>query len=193
LRLENLARDVAEPGQADLAGALAEVERLAGLVDGLLSLARADSAASPAGRVDVGAVLHNRIDAWASLAEERDVRLLADVGAARPAAASEERLRQVLDNLIENALEASPAGGTVTLSARSAPPWVEIRVRDEGPGMSDDERRRAFDRFWRARAGEGSGLGLAIVRRLVEADGGTVELAPASGRGLEAVIRLRPA
>lgn len=193
LRLENLTRDVAEPGRADLAGALAEVERLAGLVDGLLSLARADSAAAPAGRTDVGALVRDRVEAWSALAEERAVRLVADVAGARPAVASEERLRQVLDNLIENALEASPAGGTVTLSARLAAPWVEVRVRDEGPGLSDDERNRAFDRFWRARAGEGSGLGLAIVRRLVEADGGTVVLAPAPGRGLEAVIRLHPA
>jgi signal transduction histidine kinase len=58
--------------------------------------------------------------------------------------------------------------------------------------MSADERRRAFDRFWRGRRGEGSGLGLAIVRRLVEADGGAVELAEANGAGLEAVVRLRP-
>jgi two-component system, OmpR family, sensor kinase len=59
--------------------------------------------------------------------------------------------------------------------------------------MSLDELGRAFDRFWRARSGDGSGLGLAIVRRLVEADGGNVELRPAPERGLEAVIRLRPA
>ncbi len=69
----------------------------------------------------------------------------------------------------------------------------ELRVRDEGPGLSAEQRERAFDRFWRARAGEGSGLGLAIVRRLVEADGGDVELEPAPGHGLEAVVRLREA
>ncbi len=60
----------------------------------------------------------------------------------------------------------------------------------EGPGLSPEERRRAFDRFWRGRAGEGSGLALAIVRRLVAADGGTVELEEAAPHGLEAVVRL---
>ena len=111
-----------------------------------------------------------------------------------PAAdASEERIRQALDNLIENAVEVSPRGGTVTVEARSKHPLVEIGVRDEGPGLTAAERERAFDRFWRGRGGEGSGLGLAIVQRLVEADGGTVELMAADPNGLEAVVRLRPA
>jgi signal transduction histidine kinase len=192
LRLENLARDVAEPGQGDLAGALAEVERLSALVDGLLSLARADAEAAPASRVDVGALLQDRVDAWSALAEERGVRLVAKADHAPAAIASAERLRQAIDNLIENAVEVSPRDGTVTLSAGSVPPWIELRVRDEGPGLSADERGRAFDRFWRARKGEGSGLGLAIVRRLVEADRGTVELLAAPDHGLEAVIRLHP-
>jgi signal transduction histidine kinase len=97
----------------------------------------------------------------------------------------------VLDNLVENAVEVSPPGGTVTVAARAAPPWAELRVRDEGPGLDAEGRRRAFDRFWRGRGGEGSGLGLAIVRRLVERDGGQVQLVPADGGGLEAIVRLR--
>jgi signal transduction histidine kinase len=79
----------------------------------------------------------------------------------------------------------------VTVVVRAASGWVQVSVRDEGPGMTEADRRRAFDRFWRGRGGEGTGLGLAIVRRLVEADGGTVELRGDEGRGLEAVVRLR--
>lgn len=60
----------------------------------------------------------------------------------------------------------------------------------EGLGLSPEERRRAFDRFWRGRAGEGSGLALAIVGRLVAADGGTVELKEAAPHGLEAVVHM---
>ena len=66
----------------------------------------------------------------------------------------------------------------------------EVHVVDEGPGLTDEERERAFDRFWRGR-GEGSGLGLAIVRQLVEADGGSVELRRADGGGIDAVVVLR--
>jgi signal transduction histidine kinase len=80
----------------------------------------------------------------------------------------------------------------VTLLVRPAPPWVELTVRDEGPGLDEQQRSRAFDRFWRGRGGEGSGLGLAIVRALVEADGGEVELAPAPGGGLDAIVHFRP-
>jgi signal transduction histidine kinase len=65
-------------------------------------------------------------------------------------------------------------------------------VTDQGPGLTADERARAFDRFWHAQPG-GSGLGLAIVRRLVEVDGGDVELRAAPSGGVDAVIRLRPA
>jgi signal transduction histidine kinase len=181
----------AASGQSDLAGALAEAERLAGLVDGLLSLARAGAEAAPARRVDLGMLLQERVDAWSAFAEESSVRLVAETDVAPVGAvASEERLRQAIDNLIENAVEVSPAHGAVTLRASFVAPWVEIQVRDEGPGMSPDELGRAFDRFWRARPGEGSGLGLAIVRRLIEADGGTVELRATLDGGLEALIRL---
>lgn len=192
LRLENLGRDVAPPGEGELAAALAEVERLANLVDALLALARADAGAVPAGRVNLSQLVHERIDAWSALAEERGVRLAGRTDGGATARAGEERVRQVLDNLVENAVEVSPPGGAVTIAIHEAAPWVEVRVRDEGPGMTAEERRRAFDRFWRGRGGEGSGLGLAIVRRLVEVDGGTVELRGDRGEGLEAVVRLPP-
>jgi signal transduction histidine kinase len=81
----------------------------------------------------------------------------------------------------------------VEISTACEDGWVELRVADEGPGLSPNDRERAFDRFWRGRTGGfGSGLGLAIVRRLVRADGGDVELRDARRGGLEAVVRLRP-
>ena len=193
LRLENLARDVAPPGRAELEGAVGEVERLGSLVEALLALARADARSEPAGRVDVGEVARERVHAWSALAGERGLRLNAVLADALAARTAPERLRQVLDNLLENAVEASPEGGTITVETRVALPWVELRVRDEGPGLPPEQRERAFGRFWRSRNGEGSGLGLAIVRRLVEQDGGSVELVEAPEHGLEAVISLRAA
>ena len=192
LRLENLARDVPPAGGAELEGAVAEVDRLGNLVEALLALARADTRREPAGRVDVEAVVRDRLRAWSALADERSIRLEADYGGVPAARTAEERLRQVLDNLLENAVAAAPDGTTITVQTAAAPAWVELRVLDEGPGLTPEQRERAFDRFWRNRDGEGSGLGLAIVRRLVEQDGGAVELRPGPERGLEAIVRLRP-
>ena len=101
-------------------------------------------------------------------------------------------LDQVLDNLLSNALEVSPTASTVVVEARAAPDGVDLHVVDEGPGMSAEQRRRAFDRFWRTGPpGTGTGIGLAVVRRLVTADGGSIELREAPGGGLDATVRLR--
>jgi len=191
LRLENLARDVTPSGRAELEGAVAEVDRLGNLVEALLALARADARREPPGRVDVEAIVRDRLGAWSALADERSIRLEAVYGGVPAARTAEERLRQVLDNLLENAVAAAPARTSVTVETTAAPEWVELHVLDEGPGLTPEQRERAFDRFWRNRDGGGSGLGLAIVRRLVEQDGGAVELRPGPERGLEAIVRLR--
>ena len=186
LRLENL------PAGGERDAALREARRLADLVEGLLALARADAGSESTAPVDASAVLRERAEAWLPLAGERQIRLAVETDGPATARAAPLRLAQVLDNLIANAIEASPRGGTVTLSAAAGQPWVELHVRDEGPGLSPEQRARAFDRFWRAGSGHGgSGLGLAIVRRLVAADDGEVELDEAPGGGVDARLRLR--
>ncbi len=186
LRLENLGGDVTESAQADLERALDEVERLSRLVDGLLALARAE--VSPVERVDLAKLVDERIEVWSTLAAEQGVKLEANV--VGTASMGADRLGQALENLISNALAVSPRGGTVLVSGSRG----ELHVIDQGPGLSERERERAFDRFWRGgKSGTGSGLGLAIVKRLIEIDGGTVELRAAPGGGLDAVIRLHTA
>jgi len=192
LRLEPLARDASGDRRRSLDAALQEVDRLGRMVESLLALARADASSEPAEVVDVSAITRQRIDTWSPLAAERGISLVARNGTSAAARAGPQRLTQVVDNLVSNALAHAPGGSAVTLSVRRESSWVELRVRDEGPGMTADQRARAFDRFWRAGTGPaGSGLGLAIVRRLVEADGGEVELAAAPGGGTDAVVRLR--
>jgi signal transduction histidine kinase len=192
LRLENLARDGDGRREGEFEGALEELERLSALVDGLLTLARADRAASTPAELDVASGLGERVEAWSALAEEQQVRLVARVAGRLHALATPGRLEQVLDNLLANALEVAPAGSDIELTAARSGPWVEIRIRDRGPGMSSEEIAHAFDRFWRGGADEaGFGLGLAIVQRLVHADGGEIELQAREGGGLEAILRLR--
>jgi signal transduction histidine kinase len=194
LRLENLEPDVDEAGRESLEGAVAEVERLSGLVGGLLALARSESSDEPAGPLDLSEVVASRADAWGPLAEEREVRLDTATDGPVLARAAPERLEQVVDNLLSNALDVAPPGSRIHLEARRDDGWIELHVVDEGPGLTAEERERAFDRFWRGGAGtEGSGLGLAIVQRLVAVDDGQVELRAARPHGIDAVVRLRPA
>jgi len=186
LRLENLETHVDAGGRAGLSAAVSEIARLSAIVESLLSLARADAGASPAETVEVVEIARERVAAWEPAALDRGVELtLVEVGPLT-ARSSRDRLTQVLDNLLANALEVAPHGSTVSVVVDRA----ELIVRDEGPGMSEEAKQRAFDRFWRGGAtGGGSGLGLAIVRRLLEVDGGTISLRDAPGAGLEAVVR----
>jgi signal transduction histidine kinase len=174
LRLEN--------GEAE--AAIEEVERLSRLVEELLALARADAEGGAATAVGLGDVVTRRVELWTPYAAEHDVALTGvDDGAIVSVGLG--RVEQILDNLLANAIEASPHGSTVSVSASGR----ELHVVDQGPGLSEAERRRAFDRFWRAGTGPGSGLGLAISKRLVELDGGTIELRAAAGGGIDAVVR----
>lgn len=195
LRLENLEADAAPPVATELAAALDECDRLSRLVDGLLALARADKAAASATAVpiDLASALAERRDIWVPMAEERGVDLVVESGPVLRASATPDRVSQVLDNLIDNALEVSPAGSAIHLSVVASPTGPALHVTDQGPGLTPDQRERAFDRFWQGPEGTGSsGLGLAIVQKLVQADGGHVDLREAPGGGLDAVVQLPP-
>jgi signal transduction histidine kinase len=195
LRLENLEATMPPTTAEDLGAAVAETGRLAHLVDGLLVLARAEAAPGRGEVVDLAGVVADRQAAWASLAAEHQVELTVQLLPAAPVWATPGALEQVLDNLLANALGVAPAGSQIQLAIRQAGGWVELHVTDQGPGMPADQRKRAFDRFWRGPASErdGTGLGLAIVRQLLEASGGTAELHPNPDGGLDAVAHLRPA
>jgi signal transduction histidine kinase len=100
------------------------------------------------------------------------------------------RVRQVISNLVANALRHTPTGGRVTVSATAADGGIRLVVEDTGVGMSADAVEHAFERFWREGESAGAGLGLAIVRDLVNAHGGTVELSSVLGRGTKASVHL---
>jgi len=197
LRLEMIELDADEQMRDDLEGARHEVQRLSRLVDGLLALARAERTASTATEsIDLDELLDDRANAWQPLATERGATIEVRHGGLR-AHCTPDHVTQSLDNLIANALEVTPVGGTVALTtnvATSEPRTIAIHVADQGPGMTAEQRDRAFDRFWRAEGATaelgGSGLGLAIVRKLSEADGGHAELHDADDGGLDAVIVL---
>jgi signal transduction histidine kinase len=160
-------------------------------VTGLLELARAEDAAQPDAPIELAPAVARRLERWRDLAAEAGIALEVSVPADLRVRAAGDRVEQILDNLLANAVAASPRGGVVSVTAGRAGGAVELRVADRGPGLSDEAKVRAFDRFWRGgETAGGSGLGLAIVRRLAERDGGSVELHDVPGGGLEAVVRL---
>jgi signal transduction histidine kinase len=106
-----------------------------------------------------------------------------------------DRLQQVFGNLIDNASRMTPEGGTVTVLLSEEAGQAVVRVVDEGPGISDADAQRIFDRFYRAqpsrdRSTGGAGLGLAIVAAIVRAHGGTISAAAREG-GIGSVFTLR--
>lgn len=191
LRLENLEREVTAGGRDDLEGALDEADRLGRLVEGLLTLVRAERVDETPVVTDVGEVVRERVAAWAPLAEDESVRLEPEVpeGPVR-ARAVPGAVDQMLDNLLDNALLATPADGEVRVALSREGGMVVLTVADRGPGMTAPQMASAFERFWTTRGREGSGLGLAIVDQLSRASGGSAALRARDGGGLVAEVRL---
>ena len=190
LRLENLEGQVTEEGQPGIEAATVEVDRLSTLVDSLLALVRAD-AVTPAPRrsTSLGDPGVRRCVAACPEAGSHDL-----LRCARGRPRARRRRARAADprQPPRQRLRAAPDGSVVTLAVRQLGSTAQLVVSDHGAGMTAEEKARAFDRFWRGDSGGGgSGLGLAIARRLVELDGGTIELRDAPEAGLEAVVTYR--
>src|SRR5581483_10536431 len=165
--------------------------RLNALIDDLLLLARLDS-----GRVDLAlrpvplrAAAQEALDDAALIARARGVTLANEVPAGVTAQADPERLRQILANLIDNAIKYGRNEGRVRITGRKVDSArVEFAVCDDGPGIPPEAKARIFERFYRvdkARSREqgGTGLGLAIVKNVVQAHGGEVRVESTPGEG----------
>ncbi|WP_020659085.1 sensor histidine kinase [Amycolatopsis benzoatilytica] len=194
LRLENLDPHLPPGERPKLDAAIRETVRLGRLVDSLLALASADAATEPIA-ADAADVAAGRVEVWRPVALDQHVQLELRAEACPPALVVPGSLEQILDNLLSNAIAATAPGTAVTVHIGPAgSDAVEVRVSDHGPGLSEEQRRRAFEPFWRAQGatpGSGFGLGLAIVRRLADASGGSVTLAGGpDGTGLQAIVRL---
>ena len=192
LRIENLEADAGSDGDDSLRAASDEVAHMSRLIDGLLLLASDAANRENIQSVDVAAVARDRVAGWNDVARERDIDIVLDAPRAAWAQTLPSAPEQLLDNLIDNALNAAPEGTTITVVVRRNGTKIEVNVLDEGPGLDAEARARAFDRFWRAPnayAG-GTGLGLAIVRQLAEASGGTSRLDAREGGGLAAGVTL---
>jgi two-component system OmpR family sensor kinase len=183
--------------RADLDRIMQRVEqesaRMGVLVEDMLLLARLDQQRPVEQRpVDLLALAADAVQDARIIAPDREITLDVGSGAAFLVLGDEVRLRQVIGNLMSNALTHTPDGTPVTVRILAGPaqpvPSVVLEVADQGPGLAPEQAERVFERFYRAdqartRKAGGTGLGLAIVAALVAAHGGTVTLDTAPGRG----------
>ncbi|MFF3110040.1 ATP-binding protein [Kitasatospora sp. NPDC057904] len=200
LQLENAEPHVPPgPGLAAHALALDEADRLAELLDGLLALARMESASEPLAEHDVSAAVRDRVAAWAPVFRAGGQELTADVTPGLRALALPDAAGRVLDALLDNAGKFVPEGERIHVTAEAAPDGdgggtvVVVRVSDTGPGVSAEQLPLLLRRFSRAPEHQnvpGTGLGLAIADELARACGGTLNVAPASPHGLTVELRL---
>jgi signal transduction histidine kinase len=188
---------VAGDGRALLADIIGEADRLGSLVGDLLHLAAWDQtrlSVAP-GSLDAASLAADTVRGATAFAGERDVRLELDAPAPVPATVDRDRLAQLLLILVDNAIDHSPAGETVTVRVRRAGGSAVIDVDDRGPGIPPAERERIFEPFTRlsgtTRHGSGgTGLGLAIARRIVDAHGGTIRADAPAGGGARFTVTL---
>lgn len=193
LRVEELGPSLADAdGRTEHRLALEETDRLATVLDALLTLARAEREENQRVTVDAAATAASRVAAWLPLARHRSVTLRLDpTDAPAYARTVPTAIDQALDALIDNAVKFSGAGGEVTVTVRPAEGGIALRVRDTGPGMTASQLDQATERFWRAPDAQnvdGAGLGLTIVAVLVDASDGRLTMRQGEPRGLVAEL-----
>jgi two-component system OmpR family sensor kinase len=163
------------------------------LVEDLLTLARLDQVRDVThGAVDLSVLARDAVDDARATSPDREIGL-----DARPVAVTgdADQLRQVLANLLRNALVHTPEGTPIEVSVNRENGAVKLQVRDHGPGLPTDDADALFERFWRAEGGrergkDGAGLGLAIVAGIVDGHAGSVSATNAPGGGAAFEVRL---
>ncbi len=193
LQLENIESRAPAQLQGDLAAARSETARLTRITDTLLTLARVPETTSAVAPVALAPVVRARVDTWQSVAAEVGVSISLVTPDDVWVLATTDALEQILDNLIDPALEVAPDASVVAVAGDVVDDHAVLHVADRGPGLDADQRARAFDRFWRGPDASpgGTGLGLAIVGQLANGCGGTAQLLARDGGGIDAVVTLR--
>jgi two-component system sensor histidine kinase BaeS len=185
-RIEGLLDGVYPRDESHLAELLDETRHLSRLVEDLGTLAHAEAGALELRKesVDLGDLVR---DVAASLPRPIDVRVPADLPAVE---VDPVRIRQVLLNLLANALRHTPPEGAIAVEVEAQPQRILLRVRDSGSGIAPEDLPRIFERFQKGSDSGGSGLGLAIARKLVLAHGGDIGIESAPGKGTEVRVSL---
>ncbi len=212
--LDNVAHDLRTPmarlrGQAEhalqsgdataqreaLATCLEESDRILAMLDTLMDISEAETGTMRLSLVDVSVdtLIAEVVAVYEDVAEDKSIVVATSVESGLTVRADRDRLRQVVANLLDNAIKYTPAGSRVEVRARQDGPMIRIEVADSGPGIAAHDLPRIWERLYRgdqSRAERGLGLGLSLVRAIVVAHGGTVEVDTSSGRGATFTVKL---
>jgi heavy metal sensor kinase len=178
-----------------LADCLEESDRVSEMLNTLMDISEAETGVMRLAleRVDVEEILHDVQELYADLADDKGVGVRVEAAGGLTVVADRNRLRQVLANLLDNAVKYTPDGGQVTVRARAAGAEVAIDVEDNGPGIPADDLPRIWDRLYRgdrSRSERGLGLGLSLVRAIVQTHKGRAEVVSAPDHGARFTIYL---
>lgn len=174
--------------QRAVANILGETTRLSQIVESLIAMAQMDSVAGKRTHhpVDLFALVAETIDQIRLLADDKDIAIADPTGVHAVAAGDRDRLKQVIVNLLDNAIKYTHAGGRIAVAIEETADLAILSVSDTGVGISPEDRELVFDRFFRAttdRGEIGAGLGLAIVKSICTAHGGRITVESAKGKG----------
>jgi two-component system sensor histidine kinase BaeS len=185
-RLEGILDGVYPADETHVRQVVDETRMLARLVEDLRTSAHAESGTLSLHRepTDIAVLVEDAAAASQPEADRRGIRVETQLTSELPIVdVDPQRIREVLINLLSNAVRYSPDGGTVTISGERTAAGVLIRIVDRGPGIPEGALARVFERFNKSPDSPGSGLGLSIAKSLVEAHGGTIHAAHAPGGG----------
>jgi len=188
-----------EQYRESIINAMEDIEKLSSIVRALLLLSQAESGQVVLQKtsLDLAEVVTDLVDQFQIPAEEKDVRLTAEIEPCAPVEADHTQIERLLSNLLSNAVKYTPKGGSVRVIVGPArePGWTKISVEDTGVGIPAENLPHIFDRFYRVRnaqtnAIQGLGLGLSFVAWIVEAHGGRIDVASNSGDGTRFTVLL---
>ena len=192
-RLEGMLDGVYRRDEAEINAVLQETRMLTRLVDDLRTLAHTESGTLTLQKesTDLGVLVNDAVASFSADAAERNITLNVDAASELPLIDVDPvRIREVLTNLISNALRHTPAGGRVAVAASSKSDSIAVSVSDTGSGIAAADLPKIFDRFYKGRSSRGSGLGLTIARNLVVAHGGTIHADSKEGNGTTVMFTL---
>jgi signal transduction histidine kinase len=195
-RLEGVLDGVYPADESQIRQVLDDARTLSRLVDDLRTLAHSEGGTLTLEKepTDLVVLAHDVADTFSAEAAAAGISLRVDAPSELPLISVDPfRIREVLVNLVSNALRYTPRGGSITIAMRTEPRRFVIDITDTGKGMTPDEAAKIFNRFYKGRSSQGSGLGLTIARNLVTAHGGTISCQSKEGTGTTFRVELETA